>query len=127
MTSLAPSTISSTFLLYENASVCEEGFDRDEKRFGIVNALLDPFALRIKQHIIVCQYAIVLFLGEDRRQVSRELARLDEMLAKESSHGPMRGHNDPFGQKDCSCGVKDRVVRPGERIFEEVVAEKETG
>ena len=49
------------------------------------------------------------------------------MLAKESSHYPMRGHIDLFGQKDCACGVKDRVVRPGERIFEEVVAEKETG
>jgi hypothetical protein len=59
--------------------------------------------------------------------VSRELAGLDEMLAKESSHGPMRGHIDPFGQKDCACSVEDRVVRSGKRIFEETVAEKETG
>lgn len=59
--------------------------------------------------------------------MSRELAGLDEMLTKESSHGPMRGHIDPFGQKDCSCGVEDRLVCPGERIFEEVVSEKETG
>ena len=59
--------------------------------------------------------------------MSRELAGLDEMLAKESSHGPMRGHIDPFGQKDGACGVEDRVVRSGKRIFEEAVAEKGDG
>jgi hypothetical protein len=117
----------SASFLYKNASGCQKDFDRHEKRFGIVNALLDSVAFRIKQHIVVCQYAIVLFLCKDRRQVSRQLAGLDEMLAKESSHCSMRGHIDPFGQKDCACGMEDRVVRPGECIFEEAVAEKEAG
>jgi hypothetical protein len=113
--------------LCENVSLCQKDFDRSEKRLSVVNPLLDPFSFRIKQHIIVCQHAIVLFLGENRRQASRKLAGLDEMLAKESSHCPMRRHSDPFGQKDCACGMEDRIVRSGERIFEEVVAEKETG
>ena len=59
--------------------------------------------------------------------MSSELARLDEMLTKESSHGPMRRYTDPFGQKDCACGMEDRVIRPGECIFEEAVAEKKAG
>jgi hypothetical protein len=47
----------------------QEDLDRSEKRVCIGNPLLDSVKLRVKQHIIIGEHAVVLFFRKNLGQV----------------------------------------------------------
>ena len=66
----------------------------------------------MKEHIIVSENPIILFLCEDRRQVSREFPCLDQMLPEQPPDSPMRCHVYTFGQQSRPRGMQDGVIGP---------------
>jgi hypothetical protein len=88
----------------------QENFDREEKGFCIGNPLLDSIKFRVKQHVIIGEHAVVLFFRKNLGQVRGQLTRLDEVLTKESSYGPMGGHAHTVRQKCGSCRMQNGVI-----------------
>lgn len=97
----------------------QEDFDRGEKRFCIGNPLLDSVKLRVKQHVIIGEHAVVLFFRKNLDLMRGQLARFDEVLPEESPHGPMGGYAHTVRQECGPCRMQNSVIGPREAVFEQ--------
>lgn len=52
----------------QHVRLCQKCFDSGEKLFRVSDALLDPIELGLKEHIVVGEDPVVLFIGQNFRQ-----------------------------------------------------------
>mgnify|MGYP001584420122 CR=1 FL=1 len=90
----------------------EIGLDGGKELAGFVHAFLDPLAFRVEPGVVVGQKPVVLFFGEDLGQSNRHLSRFDQVQAKQSSDGSMRGDGHVFGKQHGAGGMKNGVIGP---------------